>query len=276
MLGHVSTFFVRALVPAAVYSAFALARKYLPTPVPPSNVRVSPEELTERFSTLQWVAGISMVVVGIIFAVSTHAVFVWLNRYSSISQSPDGLRLWPQTATWWFFPGFGALALSWEIVLTLWAFGDRNEASLYQFWSNQRAGFDCTRVLRGMALVIALPIGVLTTLAVPMHSTLRQSDIIDCGYAFKPCQTYQFADARRMTQVDGFRNRDGKLNARAGIVIDFNDGRRWSSADWGDFSRSINPALPELLKARTGLQLGYAATEADIGGSLERTGGSSR
>jgi hypothetical protein len=53
-------------------------------------------------------------------------------------------------------------------------------------------------------------------------------DIRDCGYAFAPCKIYRFADARRMTIIDGFRDRDSRLIRRAGIVIDFSDGQRWS------------------------------------------------
>jgi len=67
-----------------------------------------------------------------------------------------------------------------------------------------------------------------------------------------------------MTQIDGYRDRNGNLDQRAGIVVEFKDGHRWSSAEWGDFRKSVDPALIELLKAKTGLQLEYATTEADI------------
>ena len=260
-----SNFLGIALVPAAVYIAFALARRYLPAPAQPRNIKISPDDLAARFGTTQWIFGISMTIVGLAFAWSTHALLVSVNRYYSIAQSSDGFRLWPQPAIWWFFPGFGAIALSWELTLLAWSlFGGREEASLYDFWNSQRAGFNCRKILRWMGLLLVLPIGVLSIFAIPMHATLRQNDIIDCGYAFSACRTYRYADANTMTQIDGFRNRDGKLIPRAGVIIDFKDGRRWSSADWGDFNRSINPALVEFLEAKTGLQLEYATTEADI------------
>ena len=275
MLANSSARFVKALVPVAVYSAFALARRYLPARSHPSDGGLSLDDLSARFATTQWLVNAGIVIVGVTFAISTHALLVSLNRYASTSQAPNGLRLWPQPAIWWFFPGFGALTFSWELTLLLWSlFGGYRDASLYESWSNLRAGFDCTKVLRWMGLLIAIPIGVFTTLAIPMHATLGASGIIDCGYAFAGCRQYDYAEAKRMTQIDGFRNRDGTLTARAGIVVDFKDGRRWSSAVWGDFSRSVDPHLSEFLKTKTTLKIGHAATTEEIDRGLGQTGGS--
>ncbi len=121
-----------------------------------------------------------------------------------------------------------------------------------------------------MGLGIALPIGFLTVLALPMHATLGQDEIVDCGYGYSPCKGYRYADARRMTEVECFRDRNGNLKNRAGIVIDFSDGRRWSSAEWGNFSRSVDPELVKFLMAKTGLQLEHATSESDIRGALAR------
>jgi hypothetical protein len=277
MVQNSSTLFVEAIVPIAVYSAFAFSRRYLPAKSHPSNCEFSLDDLSTRFATTQWLINTSILFVGVAFAFSMHALLVSLNRYASTSQTPDGLQLWPQPAIWWFFPGFGALTISWELVLLLWSwFGNGREASLYEAWSNRRAGIDCTKVLRGMGLLITLPIGIFTALAIPMHATLGASGIIDCGYGFAGCQKYDYADAKRMTQIDGFRNRDGTLTARAGIVVDFKDGRRWSSAEWGDFSRSVDPHLSEFLKTKTGLSIGHAATTTEIDTGLGQTKGSAK
>jgi len=255
----------KALVPFAVLTAFAVARRYLPARAYPITITPPQQDLSERFQKIAWVVGPAMVLVGIAFAWAAHAILVGLKRYSSIAHSRGGFRLWPQPAIWWFLPGFGAVTLAWEITLQLWSkFGNREEAALYNYWSCQRAGFDCTRLLRWMVVVIVFPIGILTALAISMHSTLGSDGIVDCGYAFSPCHTYRYADASHMTQIDGYRDRNGNLDQRAGIVVEFKDGRRWSSAEWGDFRKSVDPALIELLKAKTGLQLEYATTEADI------------
>jgi hypothetical protein len=254
----------RAMVPAVVAVCFGLARKYLKPSVRPSEDQLS--ALDARFQHTKWVVGISMIAVGFVFVWTTHYVLVSLNRHLAASDgSGTALRLWPQNATWWFFPGFGALALCWEITLQLWSMFDQGDsARLYRLWSDGRAGIDSTRILRWMALVIAAPIGVFTILALPMHTALRRLDIRVCGYAWAKCQTFDYSTAVKMTQIEGFRGRDGKLIRRAGIVVDFADGRRWSSADTGDFQGSVDPTLLALLTERISLPLEQAQTEVDI------------
>jgi hypothetical protein len=264
LMGHLGNRY--ALVSFVVFLVFALARRYMSAaPMKSPTDQVSLDDLDARFRSTKWIVGLSLVVIGILFFVSVHAAFVWLNRVIAAADGPAEFRLWPQNAIWWFFPGFGALALSWEITLQLWSqLGNRDDANLYAYWSNQRTGFDATRLLRWMAVLIALPIGVLTVLALPMHTVFRQNDIRNCGYAFAPCKVYRYADARRLTVIEGFRDRDGKLVERAGVVIDFADGRRWSSADVGDFNKTVDPAFADLLARKTKLTFNYAQTEADI------------
>lgn len=263
-MGGLTELAARAVVPAAVGVGFALARKY----VKPS-VRLSEYELSvldERFRRTKWIVGTSMVGVCVVFFWITHHVLVLLNNLFASGDGPTtSLRFWPQTAIWWFFPGFGAITLCWEITLQLWSFFGRAESSVsYRLWSDARAGFDCTQILRWMALVIVAPIGVFTVLALPMHAALRSQDIRACGYGWAGCTTFDYSTAVRMTEIQGFRDRDGKLHARAGIVLDFADGRRWSSADIGDFRDTVDPQLSALLVQRTGMSLGHADTEADI------------
>jgi len=264
-------FAAKAMVPVVVAVCFALARKCLKPSARLSELQLS--ALDARFQQTRWVIGISMTAVAVLFAWTTHCLLVSLNRYLASSDGAEtSLRLWPQTAIWWFFPGFGAVALCWEITLKLWsAFGQRDTARSYRLWSDGRAGFDCTRILRWMALVIALPIGVVTVLALPMHTALRNRDIRVCGYAWAGCRTFAYSKAVRMTLIEGFRDRAGRLHPRAGIVLDFADGRRWSSADIGDFRNSVDPALSAYLIERTGLPLEQAETEMDIPNGRSRT-----
>ncbi len=230
-------------------------------------------ELDSRFGIEKWIVPLCMVAVGTIFAVGTHVVFAWLNRHLAAADGPTEFRLLPQSAIWWFFPGFGALALSYEIVLQAWSFlRNPKDPDMYNRWWKEKsasrggryAGLDSRKVLRKLALIITLPVGALTVLALPMHTSLLQHDIRDCGYAFAPCRTYSYAEARRMTMIEGFRGRDGKLTRRAGIVLDFSDGRSWSSADTGDFQKKIDSAFAKFLTEKTQLPLNYAETAADI------------
>jgi len=67
-----------------------------------------------------------------------------------------------------------------------------------------------------------------------------------------------------MTMIEGSRDRNGKLIRRAGILLDFADGSRWSSADIGDFLQTVDPEFAEFLKDKTRLPVYEAETEADI------------
>jgi hypothetical protein len=266
-------FIAKALVPIVILVVLALARRYMPA----SSLRnrthhCTREELDARFSSTQWIVGASVVFVGVILALGMHAALVSLNHLFGATDSAQ-MWLWPQSAIWWFFPGFAALILSWEIVLRIWALlGNPKDPHDYAYWTSLKAGFDSTRALRWMAVLFLLPIGALTFLELPVHVAFDQDEIRDCGYAFGACKHYRYADARRMTVVDGFRDRDSKLISRAGMVIDFSDGRRWSSANTGDFKAQADPSAKAFLESRTHLQCGHAQTEEEIPPLASSTG----
>jgi hypothetical protein len=131
---------------------------------------------------MDWIVNFSMVLVGVVFVFGTQAVLVWLNRNLAAADGPTLLSIWPQSAIWWFFPGFGAVTLFWGITLDLWAlFGHREDADLFAYWTSLGAGFASSKLLRWMVVLIALPIGILTILALPMHTAFRQDDLRDCG-----------------------------------------------------------------------------------------------
>jgi hypothetical protein len=196
-----------------------------------------------------------MLLIGGALGWGIHSVLVNLNQFVAALDNPSDFVLLPQNATWWFLPGFAAITLAWEITLGAWSrIGDRNEVMLYNYWTIAKAGFDSTRVLRIMALVIVLPIAIVTALEVPAHSSLGRDEIRARGYGFSSTQIYRYLEARRLTVIQGFRNRDGRLVKRAGVVLDFSRGRRWSSADIGDFKINVDPKLVSFLQAKTGLQ----------------------
>jgi hypothetical protein len=266
-------FMGRAFVPFVVMLAFALFQKLLPASR--NGHRLSQEklwELDDRFSPFRARIICGMIVIAIFLFFGVWKALIALNSFVASLDGPATIRLLPQTAIWWFFPLFGALSLCWELTLQICAlFWDRQTADLFSDWTNQSSsfwgrapGYDSRRVLRWLFLLVALPIGVFTTLALSLHVSLGPDTIRDYGYAFKPCTTYSLDQANRLTQIEGFRTRDGRVTRRAGIVVDFKDGRRWSSADWGNFEKTIDPTLVELLMSKTGLPLNFAITEAEI------------
>jgi hypothetical protein len=254
-----------ALIPAAVVAIFALLRKYVPARQPGNVAPAITEDEVADFRRLQWAVGAAVVGVGVVFSIASYKVLLLANRYMAEADGPARFQLLPTKAIWWFFPGFGALCLTWEITLFLWSLlGDKRKIELYTEWSNQKTGFNSTRVLRWMALGIAAPVGVVTLLAVPMHSTLSDQDMRVQGYAQFSSRPYPYSKARRLMAVDGFRDNDGKFNARADVIVEFSDGYRWHSEANRDFASRVDPDLVEFLKEKTGLPLESAQTEADL------------
>jgi hypothetical protein len=104
-------FAAKAIVPVAVGVGFAFARKYLKPSARLSEAQLS--ALDARFRKTKWFVVAGMIAVAVIFVWATHHMLVSVNRYLAASDAQEApLRLSPQTAIWWFFPGFGALALS--------------------------------------------------------------------------------------------------------------------------------------------------------------------
>lgn len=198
------------LVPAAVIGVVGLLRRYLPTPKANPQTQLDSNGDVEDFTSANVAVYASMVIIGIAFAISSHWALVAGNRYFAKSDGPAAFYFYPSGAVWWFFPGFGALCLSWEITLFLWSIlQGRAKVNRFIDWTRECAGYDSTRALRWMTMVIAAPIGVATILALPVHSTLRENDIVVGHYATLVRQHLPYSQARRLVLVDGFRDRSG-------------------------------------------------------------------
>ena len=263
---------VRASIPAIVLTIFALARRYFPAKSAREfGTEYSIEELSSRFKARQWLFGGGMLLTGATIAFSLHLLLLTLNRLGAVLEGPFERVVWPQAAIWWILPTFAGIVLAWETTLGVWSFfGHRKEVALYAYWTMATARLDAARVLRVIAVVIGGPGLVLTLLAVPEHDLFRQEDILARRYGFSAARLYRYSEARRMSVIDGFRARDGKLVKRAGIVLDFADGRRWSSAAISDFKPSVDPELVSYVRGKTGLEPQYVEAESDIPGTEQK------
>jgi hypothetical protein len=255
----------RMIVPAAVVTVLALLRRYMPArKTDPQSLHDRKVDVEEFRNTSVGVYS-AMVVVMIAFAFFSHQALVAANRHLAEADGPASFRLLPSSAIWWFFPGFGALCFSWEITLLAWSLlGGSSRVTRFIDWTNERAGYDSTRALRWMGLLLAMPIGVATLLAIPMHSSVRDNDIVVGRYAKFTVQYLPYSQASSLAQVDGFRGRNGKFSAHAEMIVDFNNGTRWRSADNRDFTPEPDPGLAEFLQLKTGLPVGHFETEADL------------
>jgi hypothetical protein len=123
---------------------------------------------------------------------------------------------------------------------------------------------DGTRSLRWLGLVLVLPAAILTIPAVFMHSVLATDELRYRGYGALSPQIHRYSDVRRLVVVDGYRERGGKFDPHAEILLYFQDGGKWSSADNRDFVKTVDPALLEFLQAKTRLAIEHFKTEKDI------------
>jgi hypothetical protein len=228
------------------------------------------EDLWASFSGRRSIFQFWNTVVGILFCIVVYAALVAINERLAGPSSATQLQLYPQPAMWWFFPCFGAYCLAWDVRVLLWSlFGNSRTARLYRIWAKRKTAgeqnvYATSPCNRWCIRLVVLPMGFWMVLSLNMHATVGPEAIRDCGFAFKPCMVYPLAEARRITAVQGYRRKDGKLETRAGLVIQFKDGRRWSSTDWGDFKDTIDPMLTNFLLQKTNLTLNTAAAEDDI------------
>ena len=206
-----------------------------------------------------------MMLVGTVIGLTIYFALTYLSHAFFNLDAPFSIVLPPQSAIWFFLPFFTGLTMCWEATLWLWSlFAGKQEPALYEYWSNTKAGYDATLVLRGFGIFIGLPIAILTALALPQHVVLRDQDILVRDYGFFGARTYNYNRARTMTIIKGLRGRTQKFTKRAGIVLDFDDGRRWSSGDFGDFLPNVDPKLLSFLENKTGLQPRFAEAREDL------------
>jgi len=248
-------------VPVTVISAMRFMRRYFPTSPPKKVEAIADEDL----GGAEKAVNAAMVVVGTLSGYGTYRLLLFANESFAHADGPAVFQLLPTKWLWFFSPFFGALCVSWDITLWLWSLvDDRGQIQRFLARSDARVGFNSTRALRWLALLICVPISILTLLALPMHSSIGEDGITVRSYASLSSKHYDYSRARRLAWVDGSRKRDGTLTVGANILIDFDDGYRWSSLTNRDFNALPDSGLVDFLHAKTGLPVMRAQTERDL------------
>ena len=205
-----------------------------------------------------------MFLVGILLALSFF-LLRWANHQWAEMDGPAELRLYKTAIIWCFLPGFAALSIPWPFaVWLLRALGRTNEADRVTNDANQKAGVDSFRVMKWLTVFLVGPIAILTFLAIPMHLTVNDSEILVGRYAHLTPERYRLKDATRATLIEGVRYRDGSFHSQRDLLIDFTDGRRFYANVEGDGGTSVPPDVVRFLIAKTGLTLEHAETEQEI------------
>lgn len=257
------------LVPVAVVVVLQLLRRYCRPDGLPNSLADEPpplKVLDRQFRRTQW--GVAVLYLGsaAVFAFGSWKSFQSANKWLAALDGPAAYRLYPSAAIWWFFPGFGALTIGWLMMefLLPYALGKKT-AEVYLYWTSARAGLNASKVFRWGALAVAGPIGILTILALPVHSSFRDDALVFRSYASLKAKAYSYERIRGLTTTDGIRDRFGKFVPDPCILIDFDDGTRWSSGDLlRDPDRSVDIGLKEFLSKRSAVRFRHTPLAKDL------------
>jgi len=241
----------RALVPAVVLGAFALARRWMPVSSHDEE-KALPADTSVPSVVL---VNICMLAIGFILLMGLHLFLITGNRFFVSLDGPGNMTIYPSSAIWWFLPGFASVCLAWEITYDIWRHWRPKQAEAYRAFTNVKSGFDSTRVLRLMGIFIVIPIGIASLLALPIHTTLTNDAIFDGHFARMRPLTYPFSETTDMTEFKGYLDRDGNFVQRAGIILRFKDGRSWNSANTNDPKANVDPQLRSYLVNRVNAPL---------------------
>ena len=229
--------FRRGIVVAAVTVILSLARKYLP-----QTKQLKGDEAIDA-AGIQPMVVLCMAGVGILIA---GLSFFGLREANHLMAARDGLptvTLVPDWSLWIFFPFFGSLSLAWGTTLRVWSqFAGKEAPRAYAIWSDQKSGFQATAILRWMGWLIALPVGIATLLAVPIHANFADDGISIGRYAQWSPERHAYADVREFVVIKGNLLRDGSFESQPRIVLRFADGSQWNSFSTRE-DRQINPEL---------------------------------
>jgi hypothetical protein len=238
-----ASFLKSLIVSVSVPIAFALIRRWLP-----QNTATEINAPDDDRELPYGVAGLIMWIQGLLMVVGGYFALVGINHWIGGSGKPALETVFPETAIWWFLPGFASLLLPW--IVTLWLlrrFGYAGQAARIVAKGNEKTGFNGERVMHLLGWFMVLPIGLFTIAALPMHLSVYADEIHVTHYATFSPEIFRFTDARAAYFVDGYRLRDGSFASHPDLLIDFADGRRLSANAVGDGGTSPTAKLSTLL-----------------------------
>jgi hypothetical protein len=108
------------------------------------------------------------------------------------------------------------------------------QAAKYEAWENRHAQFNVTRALQMIIVFVELPIGIATTLAIPIHAAFSDDEIRIGHFGSLRAAKHPYSDLKRVFQADGYRLRDGSFKYCPAVILHFSDGTNWSSANNSD------------------------------------------
>ena len=258
----------KLLIPALVVLVLQLLRRYCRPDIatganfPPPSLA----ELDQRYRRTQWWMNALWLLYATLVAATGWAGPRFGNQLIANLDGPAVFRLYPSGATWCFLPFLGAVTFS--VVLFEWTLPHvlgKQEGQLYRYWYNTKSAFNVSKVFRWFTLGITLPVGLLTLIAIPVHTSVQQDAMRFTPYGHLRPIAYRYERIRAITTTQGIRGRDGSFVHDPCILVTFDDGTRWSSGDLlRDPDPAINKDLLAFLVTRSGVQPVHQPLEYDL------------
>jgi hypothetical protein len=231
------------------------------------------EDLAARLRDMQTSVNACTVLMFFVFAFSIHYALASICGRLTNSD-PDALLSVPyQPGIWWFFPCFGGFTMAWELTLQLWSLiGRRKTANQYRelaktflsSYRGQMAAFQTQTFMKWVAILLALPIGVFSALALNMHTNFESAGLRECGYAFHTCQLHAYSELTGVIHSDGVINSHGHYVKKPNVVLEFRSGYHWRSSTYELGDKATIQRIEELAIEKSGLQLESVPSEPAV------------
>jgi len=238
-------YFSHVIVGLVIFICFSLFRKIVPAKKIHDRKEYSAneiKELTKKYNKENNIIS----VLSIAFTISiSYFIYKILNYLSSKSFNNENTIVFIPNHMFWVIPavGFGfVLILSIFFYIAQNRLADRYDE--YIFLLNVNAGFDCIKVYRVMSILILFIVTIITLFGLNWYTVFGNDKIIVNNYWGFNESSYKYSqikDVYKSTYINNSKR--GKIYS-PNIILDFDNGQRWTSNTFGN---EYNSRLEEYL-----------------------------
>jgi len=253
----------RLMVPVAVAAAFYFFGQKFPAQTPTAVTR---EEMATPISgSWTFLSNALTVANGVVLFLAVVNGARLINRIWGASHGPYAFLLTPSNVWWYLYGGFFGLCLGWPLAtMILRKMMDRKTWEIWLAQQNQKAGFDCSKAMRWLAYLILVPYTALFLPSLGCHARFSTDEIGIQGYLDWNEARHAYSDVTRVALIDGWLDRSGVFNSDPRILIDFHDGKRWTTRDGFRDPEPVRKDLLDYLISHTGVGLTHVRIEQSL------------
>lgn len=251
------------IVPVAVAAAFYFFGQKFPAR---SSTSLSREEMAIPISGWwTFLSNALTIAIGLFLFLTAVNGSRLLSRAWGAGHRPSAFLLTPSNWWWYLYGGFLGLCLGWPLAtMILRMVMDRKSLEIWLAQQNQKAGFDCSKAMRWLAYVILVPYTAFFLPSLGCHARFSANEIGLQGYLDWNEARYAYSDVTRVALIDGWLDRSGAFNSDPRILIDFHDGKRWTTRDGFRDPEPVRKDLLDYLIGHTGVELTHVHTEQSL------------